>query len=525
MLLFGSFAARAQKHESREQIKFSIPKTIYFGGERVWISSEAMQGNAVADSKIIYAELVNRYNESVALVMMPLEKGKSFNYLPLPTDLPSDHYLLRVFTRISPYQSLDHGLVQQFITVFNRQFPPEISKERSHIRVHESKELAGLNETYPEGSTFTIQLPSAGELFDLTISMWNPFLDQVGQLVSSEIYERIESKDVVPELFGHVIEAEIKGDTDTTQLYYISLHGQNSALFTDRPDENGKLYFDAGGMKNWDYLVAQADGNKSLFDFEIQSPGPKTHFSDKFTFPELKISPEDEPLLTALLQAGQVEGYFIHEFDTSISPVVTGFVEDRTYLLDDYTRFETVETVIKEYVPEISVRTVDKKKEFRSINETRSSAFRENPLMLVDAMPVFDSDRLAAFNPKEFEKLAILNRTFYLNEEAFPGVMSFSSYKNDFGGFSLPSNGILLEYKGVQPAVIADERLFYPLQKEREVLDWRSVLYWSDVPGTNTQLSQLTLKLPNTKAKFLVNIKMRTREGEEKVFTKTFEIK
>src|SRR5690606_14912132 len=75
-----------------ENIDFSIPKTVYFGGERVWISCEAIHNDLPAESKIIYAELVDRYNEPVAIAKIPLEDGKGFNFLKLPTNLPSDNY-------------------------------------------------------------------------------------------------------------------------------------------------------------------------------------------------------------------------------------------------------------------------------------------------------------------------------------------------------------------------------------------------------------------------------------------------
>ena len=69
--------------QSKEVVSFSIPKTIYFGGEKVWIAGEVDQEGLEEKSIIFYAELLNRYNESVAIAKMPLENGKSFNFLVL----------------------------------------------------------------------------------------------------------------------------------------------------------------------------------------------------------------------------------------------------------------------------------------------------------------------------------------------------------------------------------------------------------------------------------------------------------
>lgn len=523
VLWFALGSVKIYAQSGREQVHFSIPKNIYFGGERIWVSSKVEKGNEEVESQIIYAELLNRYNESVAIAKMPLEKGTSFNFLKLPQNLPSDHYLLRVFTRVSPYQDLDSGMSQQLVTVFNRLAPPAVVEKRSESMLFQTKGgdriRLSSNEMSPRRK-ISVKLEGNENVREVSVAVINPFLSIQRQLKSSEIYESIEPKLMVPELFGHIIEAKVELDqVDTTQLYYISVHGNKSALFTDRPDPDGRMFFDAGGMQNWDYLVAQANGNKSLLDFTIVSPAPRTHFKKSFEFPVLEITPSDESYLMELLKGGQVEGYFSHEFNSSDAPVVTGFVEDRVYQLDDYTRFETVETVIKEYVPEISVKTVQKKKEFRSINEIRSFAFDSNPLMLVDAMPVFDSDQLAAFDPKGFKTLEILSRTFYLNEEEFPGVMSFSSYKNDFGGYPIPTNGILLEYAGIQPKITSAISLFEPSNEANEMMDWRTVLYWSEVPQLSSSNEEVEIVIPELKGSFLVTIK--TDQG---TYTKVLEV-
>lgn len=527
LLFLGFCSATFGQVVEHESISFSVPKTIYFVGERVWINSQSMRGDNPTDSKIIYAELINRYNESVAIAKMPLEDGQSFNFLQLPANLPSDNYLLRVFTRISPHQNLEDGLKQQFITVFNKTVPPTVVAERKVAsQKQESSEIVLSRQINESGSRLKIDLPKGGQLTSLSIASLNPFLSEQATVSSATAYESIDKHSLIPELFGHVVEAKVEeAAIDTTKLYYLSLHGEKSALFTDRPDADGSMFFDAGGMKHWDFLVAQANGNGSLLDFGIVSPAPVTHFKSNFVFPELEISPADQALLTELLKGGQIEGYFVNEFDATEFPVVTGFTEDRTYLLDDYTRFETVATVIKEYVPEIRLRNIKKQKEFRALDEVMDAGFDANPLMLVDALPVFDSDLLANFDPTNFQKLDVLTRTFFLNEEKFPGVMSFSSYKNDFGGFPIPSNGIYLDYAGIQPKVVSAEYLFSEPREEQNVIDWRTVLYWSEIPEYSAANNSLEIKLPDLKGKYQVVVKTVTPQGESKEYFKTFEVK
>jgi len=510
-----------------EQISFSIPKNIYFGGERIWINAAAFSDDIPAPSQIIYAELVNRYNESVAIAKMPLTDGVAFNFLRIPTNLPSDHYLLRVFTRVSPYLNLESGLVQQYVTIFNSSVPPEVVASRTAIKNSEPGDnlISIATDQVQAGQTIEITLNQEVKDLELSVSVINPFLANQKMIHSSDIYQSIASRTLVPELFGHIVEARLDQENpDTTQLYYLSVHGAKSALFTDRPDKNGSMFFDAGGMKNWRFMVAQANNNKSLLDLSIVSPAPKTEFKADFTFPFLTISPSDQAFLQELLRGGQIEGYFVQEFDSSPFPVVTGFVEDQTYNLDDYTRFESVEVVIKEYVPEVGVKTVQKRKEYRVLDRVRGAIFDDNPLMLVDAMPVFDSDLLASFNPKGLQKLEVLTRNFYFNEEVFPGVISFSSYKNDFGGFPIPTNGMYLDYQGILPKVLESENLFAPLSSESRIMDWRTVLFWSETGDSSISANKLTLKAPATKGKFKIQLVYQDSNGETQTTFKYFEV-
>ncbi|WP_026969886.1 hypothetical protein [Algoriphagus terrigena] len=516
--------------EYEERVGFAIPKTIYFTGEKIWLSIQVESLAGAANSRIGYAELWNRYGESVALAKVPLESGLAFNFLQLPDDLPSDQYLLRVFTRVSPFQNLEEGLVQEFVTVFNPRIPPEVVADRNENPDQEpdSPLLSVSSKSVQPGGQLEITYSGSDSLLELAVAVANPFLSEGGKISSKEIYESIETRKVVPEFYGHIIEAKIRSDAQDSTisgLYYLSLHGEKSALFTDRPDGDGSLFFDAGGLRHWDYLIAQGRENQPMNDFEIISPSPQTRFRTGFQFPKLQISPSDEPLLKELLRGGEIEEYFVQEFQNEPIPVVTGFVEDRTFILDDYNRFEDVETHIKEYVPEVSVRTREKNKELRVLNVLQNRSFTENPLLLVDAMPVFDAGFLLGFNPAKFEKMEILSRPFFLNEEIYPGVVSFSSFQNDFGGFPLPTNAVYVPYPGIQPPVTEHNTLFGPATQESGIMDWRTILYWSPASESLTQDNSWSVTAPLVKGVFQVKVKTRDSSGKVKEEYATFEVK
>lgn len=460
-------------HGSMEQVFFHTPKTLYFSGEKIWFEAQVSLGSQPTSSQVLYAELLDRNSNSITHVKVPLQEGKALNFILVSDQIPSDQYLLRVYTRISPYLDWNQGVAQQLVTVINPKIPPRqtSSSKRKDMVLPKSYTKGSLVDLSNSETSNSIRLASG-------ISIANPFLEEEQQqLPVEEVYAGIEKRPLLPELFGHLIQAKV-ASRDSASTYFLSLHGTKSALFTDHVDKDGFLIFDAGGLRHWDRLILQLENGSEMEGLELVSPLIKTTFHPNFKFPELTLAQEDLPYLQSLLKAAVVQQAYLEEVTQDSLEVVTGFVADYSYGLDDYTRFEDVETILKEYVPSVAVRLKDKKKSFRLLNEADKSVFDTNPLILVDAMPVFDSDLLASFNPKFLQRLEVLNREFYLNDRTYPGVLSFSSYANNFGLFPLAPAARFFDYPGLRPSLIMDKEQFQRPVSASRIPDWRTVLFW-----------------------------------------------
>lgn len=475
-----------------EKISFHTPKTLYFTGEKIWFDASVTIGNQPSVSQVIYAELLDRNSVSITYTKVALQNGEAINFLTLPAQLPSDHYLLRVYTRISPYLNMDMGIAQQLITVINPRIPPKPSKSRVRVEITPEK-------TFSKGAEikFSNTVSSISKKTISAISIANPFLpEEQKQLKSADIYASLEKEELLPELFGHIVKVKVpQGNPSLT--YFLSAHGVQSALFTDHPTESGEMVFDIGGLRHWDRLIIQLEDGQEMPGLEVISPVIKTSYKIGFIIPELSLEENDLKFLNGLLKASMMQTYYLEETQMDSLEVVTGFVADHSYNLDDYTRFEDIETVMREYVPSVAVRSKDKKKEFRLLNEANKSAFDANPLILVDAMPVFDSDLLASFNPKLLQRLEVLNREFYLNDRIYPGVLSFTSYTNNFGMFPLAPSARFYDYLGLQPLITLDKNQFTGSLGESRFPDWRTVLYWGKRVG------DVITKAPDLEADFV----------------------
>jgi hypothetical protein len=119
---------------------------------------------------------------------------------------------------------------------------------------------------------------------------------------------------------------------------------------------------------------------------------------------------------------------------------------DKRYMLDDYTRFPTMEEVLIEYVPEINIRKSRGHFFLSVLNTPYKTFFQEQPLVLIDGVPVFNLDAFMAIDPLKIKKLEVMARKYYYGSIAWDGVVSFSSYDGDLAGYSLYDNAVVKEF-------------------------------------------------------------------------------
>ena len=139
-----------------------------------------------------------------------------------------------------------------------------------------------------------------------------------------------------------------------------------------------------------------------------------------------------------------------------------------------------MEEVMREYVYGVNVRKNKKGFHFMVIDLERNIIYEENPLMLLDGVPVFDADEIIALDPLKVEKIETVKRRFHKGYLDCRGIVSYTTYKGDLNGYELHENALVFEYEGVQPM----KQYYFPeyqssFDKRVTTPDFRNVLYWN----------------------------------------------
>lgn len=111
---------------------------------------------------------------------------------------------------------------------------------------------------------------------------------------------------------------------------------------------------------------------------------------------------------------------------------------DKDYLLDDYTRFPTMEEVLREFVFEVRVRKQRDGYRIEVMNMPYRVFFDSEPLILIDGLPVFDTNTLMSIDPMKIRNVQVVARKYYFGSQVLNGIVSFTSYDGDLAGYPIP---------------------------------------------------------------------------------------
>lgn len=288
----------------------------------------------------------------------------------------------------------------------------------------------------------------------------------------------------LPEYEGHIIHATMTSSNKNpvnNVVAYLGITGKMVQMYTAKSDVNGNLLFNTKNFYGPNEIIIQTDLRKdSTMRFQVTSP-----FSDQYNstpLPDFGLGTVQMEALkehSVAVQAANVySGKKLRSYYNAVSDSSAFYGKpDMVYLLDNYTRFPTLEEVLREYVPEA---VVTKRREKFYLSTMSKERFLPNPpLVLLDGIPVFDTDKMMRVDPLKIYKLETIRNPYFWGPAKFDGILSFTTYKGDLGGLELDPHALVVDYEGMQ-----EQRKFYsPVYDTQDEIksripDFRNLLFW-----------------------------------------------
>lgn len=332
-----------------------------------------------------------------------------------------------------------------------------------------------------------------------------------------------------PEREGHIIEGTVVNKTSGMPAkdirVYLSVPGRYFRFASAISNDSGKVFFDIKDYYGSGELVVQTGAEDTMYRVEIENPffNQATSIAPAFfDFSEDKLQQLSQYNLAMQVQ----NAYSINQLNKFNFPAIDSNAfygkPDVTYYLDNYVRFNTMEEVLREYITGVNVRLRQGNYSLISIDQRKHDVFQNNPLVLIDGVPVFDMNKLMAYNPLKIKKAEVLHKKYYYNSLIAEGIVSYSTYKGDLEGFQFDPSTIELSYDGLQL-----QREFYSPQYNTEeqrrsrLPDYRNVLYWNPEVKNNEQ----SFYTSDIKGKYIVVVQGIAADGKAGYTATSFDVK
>lgn len=308
---------------------------------------------------------------------------------------------------------------------------------------------------------------------------------------------------------------------------FLSIPETSYKLFSGESDDSGLVRIDAKDFYGKGKIILQTKFPDS-YSVEVLNP-----FSEEYTpksYASFAIKSDKKSLLEDHSIAMQVQHIYNGDSAETFSvPEIKdtfpffGKAVD-TYKLDSYTRFTTMEEVLREYVREINVGVKGSGNlKLKLLNDDLREFYTDNILVVVDGVPTFNTSKIFSIDPLKIKSLDIIPKSYILGSSFFYALASFSSYNGNYEGFDLDPKAIELNYDGLQI-----KREFYSpdysaeLKKNSRIPDFRTTLYWAPFLNSNQPVQFYT---GDHKGRYLIVVQGMTNNGEPLSSTSEIEVK
>ncbi|MCG8310129.1 MAG: hypothetical protein MI975_22215 [Cytophagales bacterium] len=150
---------------------------------------------------------------------------------------------------------------------------------------------------------------------------------------------------------------------------------------------------------------------------------------------------------------------------------------DHEYLLEDYTRFETIEDLFIEYVRNVKLKKVESDIGFYMINE--NGMLPEKALAMIDGVPIMDMGIVLNYDPLKIEKIELVNNIYHAGGINYYGIINFISYEKNISDHELPVYLVEKVYHALQhPRQFYSPEYSMQINEFGRIPDFRTTLYW-----------------------------------------------
>ena len=533
-----------------EKTYISTDREIYVSGDKIWCSAfcvDAANGLRPSSlSAIAYVEIVSE-DGTLESGKIALSEGRGAGTIEIPATAPTGNYRIvayTAYTKNTPgFNPQEH--ISKTISIFNTSTKERVKNGVKILSDSEYDALRTPASTQTAAGALSIACHRSAEGYlevvltnnsaapaDLSLSLSNrdgiipPDNTSIGAFMGAAASAAqaaagasaaarasagaesaptavVSAAAELPEYEGEIIRGRIAGATTDEieglkgRSAFISVPTEKSDLYSSVVDNDGMIKFVTNNIYGTKEMVCEIEDNDlARCHIELISP---------FVSPKLKGIPalQMAPSIKEDLQRRGLSVQLCRSFsaDTLASlmpirenPLIPSY-DAIEYKLDDYKRFPVMRELFIEFINEIKVRRVDGKEQLKVKThlEERVSLFdKNNSLIMVDGIPVFDHSQVIEYDPLLVESVVVYPYKYYTGWRSFCGMANFVTYKKNLPGIKFNDGVRVVQFKGCSyPMAFTCQEI------GEDFPDYRELLYWHpQIKLPAGESSSIKVKIP-----------------------------
>lgn len=496
VLFFCSLNASAQP---AEPMRMYTDKDCYLAGEKLWIKI-SLDENASPEnlmSRVAYVEIGDTA-QIHAQGKIDLQNGNGWACIQLPTTMHSGIYQLMAYTRYMRNWGTD-CFPRKYLAVINARTHGENDKLKADKDlILSANEQDAFTESllksdrlsYPTRNKVTLkwdtQLSKAKEL-TLTVVRKDCQV-QLPQAIHSTLPTSVPNEKWIAECEGHIVTAQPRNKNTHFPIdlsAQMGCVGKEIKVFEGWRKENDHFVFYTNGVVNQQDIVLASHNTEDVpCQLDVVSP-----FVEQLpeSLPNLHCQYHEGALTDRSVALQINQAMPLGRKTLQMVDILYGQKPYKTYNLDEYVRFNTVQECITEFVMGIAVDKENNRKVIRQLQENSKDYNMFPVLVLIDGVPFHNHEEVINYSARQIQYIHQYRSNYTLGEKIFGGILSLVTHSGNLPDIRIGENMQMVAYEFPQSFPTFDLPQ-YPTEEEKQSRkpDFRHTLYWNPcVTGTS----------------------------------------
>ncbi|MEM9076058.1 MAG: hypothetical protein AAGC43_03420 [Bacteroidota bacterium] len=469
----------------KESIFLHFNTHVLFTGERFFYSLYCLneEKNSLSNlSQVAYVELISENGTTVLKQKIQLEKGRGYGDFFVSEKQLTGSYKVLAYTNwmknfgvesffktdmiiVNPYQEIpeehrkqdNDSLSNLSFNVKDPTIRTESNNSQNRIELKTDNQVVGkrrkvsldimANDSSFVNGSYSISVSKRSELFPKNnnslkkhLKTSNHVRTGIEKQVSSYAPTKVPSEIFyLPELRGELISGlVINRNTNSPvpqRTIALSIPGENHLLKTATTNRQGQFFININeNYENTTAFINSMSGNWS--DLKILFDDNQMTY-DRFDFLPFELSTEMASIIRKRSVQNQIANAYAYlRLDTVLNPEVrTLFYRnmERTYNLDDFTRFKTLRETFVEVVNQVGIRrSPEGKRVFQVFTDSAREKSGLQPMLLVDGVFISKHESFMDYDARKIKEISFSKGLYRLGSISFDGILNIKTIDGDF---------------------------------------------------------------------------------------------